>query len=83
MRLRTQSDTETILGLYELFGEDCVDHLRGMFAFALWDAARRRLVVARDRLGIKPLYLFRRRGTVALASEIKALLEMETAPDLM
>lgn len=83
MRLRTQSDTETILGLYELFGEDCVDHLRGMFAFALWDAARRRLVVARDRLGIKPLYLFRRRGTVALASEIKALLEMEdAAPDL-
>ncbi len=83
VRLRTQSDTETILGLYELFGEDCVDHLRGMFAFALWDAPRRRLVAARDRLGIKPLYLLRRRDTVALASEIKALLELEdAAPEL-
>jgi asparagine synthase (glutamine-hydrolysing) len=72
--LRTQSDTETILGLYDLFGEDCVDHLRGMFAFALWDSPRRRLVAARDRLGIKPLYLYRRGSTIALASEIKAFL---------
>jgi asparagine synthase (glutamine-hydrolysing) len=74
VRLRTQSDTETILGLYDLFGDDCVHHLRGMFAFVLWDATRRRLLAARDRLGIKPLYVARRGNTVALASEIKALL---------
>lgn len=74
VRLRTQSDTETILGLYDLYGEHCVDHLRGMFAFVLWDAARRRLIAVRDRLGIKPLYMLRRGSTVAFASEIKALL---------
>jgi len=79
VRLRTQSDTETILGLYDLFQEDCVRHLRGMFAFILWDGDRRRLVVARDRLGIKPLYLFRRGATVAAASEIKALLTLSGA----
>jgi len=80
--LRTQSDTETILGLYDLYGEHCVDHLRGMFAFVLWDAPRRRLVAARDRLGIKPLYMLRGGGTVALASEIKALLALQAAPAL-
>ena len=74
VQVRTQSDTETILGLYDLYGEQCVDHLRGMFAFVLWDAARRRLIAARDRLGIKPLYLLKQGSTVALASEIKALL---------
>jgi asparagine synthase (glutamine-hydrolysing) len=70
--LRTQSDTETILGLYQLFGLRCVEYLHGMFAFVLWDGARRRLVAARDRLGIKPLYLLRQDGGIALASEIKA-----------
>jgi asparagine synthase (glutamine-hydrolysing) len=70
--LRTRSDTETILGLYDLYGADCVEHLRGMFAFVLWDAERRRLVAARDRLGIKPLYCLRRGATVAFASEMKA-----------
>src|SRR6266545_1442442 len=55
-RLRTSSDTETIVHLYEEFGAKCVDHLRGMFSFAIWDTRRRRLLIARDRLGIKPLY---------------------------
>jgi asparagine synthase (glutamine-hydrolysing) len=70
--LRTQSDTETILGLYDLYGSECVNYLRGMFAFVLWDAERRTLVAARDRLGIKPLYVFRRGSTIAFASEMKA-----------
>ena len=73
-RLRTRSDTETILGLYDLYGSACVEHLRGMFAFVLWDAERRRLIAARDRLGIKPLYMLRDGRTVAFASEPKAFL---------
>src|SRR5437899_2487346 len=52
----TTSDTETILHLYEEYGEDCVHHLRGMFALAIWDTHRRKLFCARDRLGIKPFY---------------------------
>jgi asparagine synthase (glutamine-hydrolysing) len=72
VQLRTQSDTETILGLYDLYGSECVNYLRGMFAFVLWDAERRTLVAARDRLGIKPLYVFRRGSTIAFASEMKA-----------
>jgi asparagine synthase (glutamine-hydrolysing) len=74
--LRTESDTETILGLYELFGLRCVEYLHGMFAFVIWDRGRRRLVAARDRMGIKPLYLLRRGQTIALASEIKAFLPL-------
>ncbi|MDP9161361.1 MAG: asparagine synthase (glutamine-hydrolyzing) [Acidobacteriota bacterium] len=73
-RYRTQSDTETIIHLYEEYGPDCVKHLRGMFAFAIWDRRKRRLFVARDRLGIKPLY-YRYDGTAFLfGSEIKTLL---------
>jgi asparagine synthase (glutamine-hydrolysing) len=74
--LRTQSDTETILGLYEVFGLRCVEFLHGMFAFVIWDAERRRLVAARDRMGIKPLYVLRQGDALALASEVKAFLPL-------
>src|SRR5437868_3206221 len=72
-RYRTNSDTETIVHLYEEYGPDCVRHLRGMFAFAIWDAARQRLFIARDRLGIKPLYFRLTRDDIIWGSEIKVL----------
>ena len=72
----TQSDTETIVHLYEEYGEHCVDHLRGMFAFALWDERKKRLLVARDRLGIKPLYYAEAGGRILFASELKAILQL-------
>jgi asparagine synthase (glutamine-hydrolysing) len=59
-RFATRSDCEPILHLYEESGPGCLEHLRGMFAFALWDVRRQRLFAARDRIGIKPLYLYRR-----------------------
>src|SRR5438132_10654645 len=73
-RYRTRSDAETILHLDEEEGERCVERLQGMFAFALWDGTRRRLLLARDRLGIKPLYYAWTEDELLFASEIKAIL---------
>lgn len=73
-RFKTNSDTEAIVHLYEEYGTRCVEHLRGMFALAIWDAPRRRLIVARDRLGIKPLYYSVGNGRLLFGSELKSLL---------
>ena len=75
-RFRTNSDTETIVHAYEEFGAACVDHLRGMFAFAIWDDREKQLFIARDRVGKKPLYYsVTRGGTLVFGSELKSLLE--------
>jgi asparagine synthase (glutamine-hydrolysing) len=80
-RFRTSSDTEIIVHGYEQWGERCVDRFRGMFAFAVWDARHRRLLLARDRLGVKPLYYAELPGVgIVFGSEIKALLEDPAVP---
>ncbi|MBE2241834.1 MAG: asparagine synthase (glutamine-hydrolyzing) [Burkholderiaceae bacterium] len=73
-RFRTASDTEVILQMYEEYGDDCVRRLNGMFAFVLYDRAKRRVLAARDHFGVKPLYLHANANRVLFASEIKALL---------
>jgi len=73
-RFYTNSDTEIIVHLYEEYGDKFVDHLYGMFAFSLWDAPRRRGLIARDRLGIKPLFYSQVGSTLLFGSEIKAVL---------
>jgi asparagine synthase (glutamine-hydrolysing) len=75
-RFQTHSDTETIVHLYEQYGDACVDKLRGMFAFAIWDEPRQRLFFARDRLGEKPFVYRESAGEFQFASEIKSLLSV-------
>ncbi|MEO8435208.1 MAG: asparagine synthase (glutamine-hydrolyzing) [Pyrinomonadaceae bacterium] len=79
-RFSTDSDCETILHSYAEDGVDCVHRLRGMFAFALWDEKRRRLLLARDPMGEKPIYLYERPGSILFASEMKALLRSGSVP---
>ena len=77
-QFRTNSDTEVILHAYEEYGPQCVRRLRGMFAFAVWDAPKKRLFLARDRIGIKPLYYYWNGQKFLFASEIKAILQDPT-----
>ena len=71
---KTQTDTEIIVHAYEEYGDECVKHFNGMFAISLWDARKRRLFLARDRVGIKPLYYWADQTKLVFASELKALI---------
>jgi asparagine synthase (glutamine-hydrolysing) len=79
-QFHSTTDTEVVLHLYQEYGERCVQKLRGMFAFAIWDVRERKLVLARDRLGIKPLYLYHSANQLVFASEIKTLLASGLVP---
>ena len=82
-RFSTKSDTEAIVHLYEECGEDCFSHLRGMFAVAIWDRKRHRLLLARDRVGKKPLYYSADRNHIIFGSELKAILAADGSPRTM
>src|SRR5689334_418681 len=75
-RFSTSTDTEVIVHLYEESGEECVQQLRGMFGFAIWDSRSQQLLLARDRFGIKPLYYSYKDGRLVFASELKAILQL-------
>ena len=77
---QTQSDTEVIIHAYEAYGSDCVNHLNGMFSIAIWDNVRHRLFLARDRLGIKPLYYWANQHYLVFGSELKAILHFPEIP---
>jgi asparagine synthase (glutamine-hydrolysing) len=79
-QFRTRSDTEAILGAYHYCGERCMECLQGMFAFALWDREKKKLLLARDRLGKKPLYYYHQGKRFAFASEMKAILALPEVP---
>jgi asparagine synthase (glutamine-hydrolysing) len=79
-KFRGRCDSEVVVHAYEAWGPRCVERFRGFFAYALWDAKRRQLVLARDRIGIKPLYYVEHDGRLAFGSEIKALLEDPDVP---
>lgn len=79
-QFRTHSDTEAILHAYEEYGDDCVQHLNGMFGFAIWDSRQRRLLVARDRVGIKPMYYYVSPQHVIFGSELKAVIAHPAVP---
>ena len=76
----TESDTEVVLRAYEQWGVECLRHFNGMFAFAIWDDRRKRLFIARDRIGEKPLYYYEGQGRLVFASEIKAIVADPTLP---
>jgi asparagine synthase (glutamine-hydrolysing) len=78
--LKTRSDTETIVHLYEEFGADCVAMLHGMFAFAIWDTGKQRMLIARDRLGKKPLYYSAHGGKFVFGSELKSVIANPHVP---
>ena len=84
---RPSSDTEVILAAYDRWGEGCVEHLRGMFAFAIWDERKKKLFAARDRFGIKPFHYTIQKGVLYFSSEAKALLpfldEVDTDADAL
>src|SRR6185436_4217795 len=79
-RFYTHSDTEVIVHLYEQYGDDFVQHLNGQFAIALWDTRRKRLVLTRDRTGIRPLFYARAAGRLLFASEAKSLFACDDVP---
>lgn len=79
-RFYTKTDTEVIVHLYEEYGDDCPSHLRGMFAFSIWDSKKKRLLIARDHVGIKPLYYARAGGRIWYGSEIKCILQDPSVP---
>ncbi len=77
---KTKSDTEVILAAYKKWGKNCMQYFNGMFAFAIWDKVKKELFIARDRMGIKPVYYYQKDGVILFASEIRSILESGIVP---